>query len=363
MRSVFHQPVRDRRRGFTLIELLVVIAIIAILIGLLLPAVQKVREAAARSQCQNNLKQICLASHNYESANGVLPPGQLGGQGNSANPGYGFFGGQSCGALFFLLPYVEQENLFRQFRGEYKLETYPAFPTLPATNWWSANPDWSLTFTKVKTFMCPSDPVTSASQTTSGPIILMMPDPASPGTNACTYGFFTGGNAYDIGKTNYAPVSGAMGNNVHTASPSDGPGVSLQKYLGIYYNRSKTTIVSITDGASNTLAFGESLGRSIGANGNAPPDFFWSWMGGICIPAKFGIAGGGGSSALVPLTMSSKHTGIINCAFGDGSIRTLRVGASGTRNPTTPGSDWYVLQALAGASDGDVVNFSQLANN
>lgn len=355
-----------RRQAFTLIELLVVIAIIAILIGLLLPAVQKVREAAARTTCQNNLKQICLASHNYESANSMFPPGNLGGA-----RGTGFFDGQCAGSLFFLLPYMEQDNLFRQFTGTYNINTYDAQPaTAGIQQWWAFNPDYSLTLAKVKGFRCPSDSRQSSQETTSGPIIQVMPDPAPAtpvATGAVTYGFFTGGSANDVGGTNYTGVAGAGGDHITSASTSDGPGVNLQRYRGIYYNRSKTTIQGITDGSSNTLAFGEGLGRSVSL---AQPDFYWSWMGVGSVPTKFGMqngkGGSGGSSANVPLCFGSNHTGVVNFAMADGSVRVLRPGASGTRNPLpnypAMTADWAVYQQLSGAADGDVINPSGISN-
>src|SRR5438876_2610811 len=104
-----------RRAAFTLVELLVVMAIIAVLIGLLLPAVQKVREAAARVKCANNLKQIGLAAHNYHDSNGHFPPG-LGYYPTAANGAFGT-------SWFHLLPHLEQGNLYERARGNVLLPT------------------------------------------------------------------------------------------------------------------------------------------------------------------------------------------------------------------------------------------------
>ena len=146
-------PLPSRRRAFTLIELLVVIAIIAILIGLLLPAVQKVRAAAARMSCQNNLKQLALACHNYNDQNGGLPPAlvhpaAVRGDGNTSNVD-GAWGANQVGPnwLIFLLPHFEQDNLYK---------------TVNVAGWLTPNTvgdtSWkNLRTNTIKSLQCPSD--------------------------------------------------------------------------------------------------------------------------------------------------------------------------------------------------------------
>jgi len=303
-----------KRKGFTLIELLVVIAIIAVLVGLLVPAVQKVREAANRMSCQNNLKQISLASHNFESTNSVLPPGCLGASRTVGSTS--FWDAQHTGVLVQLLPFIEEENVAKAL-------SISRSPDVKGPSWWSVNPDWSLSYTKIKKFWCPSEG-SSASTTVNGPAACIIPNTFdTPGTNALTLGYFGARPDLDLGKTNYTGVAGALGDGVSTSSAADGPGVNLQKYVGIYTNRSKNKTATIQDGSSNTLAFGENGG--------------WNYF-------------------------SSRHSQIVNFAFGDGSIRPLRIGATGVRNPTSAGSDWFVLQQMSGMQDGEVFDSGRLSN-
>src|SRR3984893_2197674 len=153
-----------RRCGFTLIELLVVIAIIAVLIGLLVPAVQKVRAAAARISCTNNLKQIGLAAHNYESTQGVLPPGDLGPTPNEcdvSNPA--FSNAQYVGAMMYLLPDLEQDALFNQMVNDPE-KNYDLSVTSYTQPWFFYTPNgyppdyYKFHHMPLKILRCPSDP-------------------------------------------------------------------------------------------------------------------------------------------------------------------------------------------------------------
>ena len=351
----------DRSRvGFTLIELLVVIAIIAILIGLLLPAVQKVREAAARMSCQNNLKQMGIGAHNYHSAFGYLPPGYNGPEPNAhyttANTGLMFAGGpvHYTGVLYYLLPYVEQDNVHKQMT---------TMSSATTGQWYSYNPDWTIAHTTIKGFLCPSD----AWQHTDSAALIHTSDPTNsidgqtPAYGVVLY-YFPGTSG--PGKTNYCGVAGALGRNASTSSPSDGPGANLANYEGILTNNSKTKLEVVTDGTSNTLLFGEGLGGGLPYPANAGNlNVKWTWAGFGALGTKFGLRapqpGGGGPGHQF---YSSNHTGIVNFCFADGSIRSLRYAGTDVRNPTSPGSSWYILQSLAGKADGEVANISVLTN-
>jgi prepilin-type N-terminal cleavage/methylation domain-containing protein/prepilin-type processing-associated H-X9-DG protein len=170
-----------RERGFTLVELLVVIAIIAVLIGLLLPAVQKVREAANRSQCQNNLKQLALACHNFQNSYNTLPPAEsMSLPYQMANyPGGGPYGpytsvtGTTGTIFYYLLPFIEQQGIHDQ------AGSGPATPGLVSNNVGSQ---------LVKTFICPSDPsVINASTSYGGCGVMQSLYLQREGFAACNY--------------------------------------------------------------------------------------------------------------------------------------------------------------------------------
>jgi prepilin-type N-terminal cleavage/methylation domain-containing protein/prepilin-type processing-associated H-X9-DG protein len=311
------------RRAFTLIELLVVIAIIAVLIGLLLPAVQKVREAAARMKCSNNLKQLGIALHNYEGVTGNLPPLYPGTAPGSTAFNYKY----TWSVLAQLNPNLEQTSIYNTMDlGQ---------PMYDATNKITPQNQFAVV-QKVGIFLCPSDrgvPVSSA------------------------YG------VTDMGPTNYVASHGAGLSGGGYGSPIAGD--------GIFPAVSGVKILDITDGTSNTVAMSESiLGdgaevsatqpgdekvayKYLGYSGTLPNDtncagtpsswngynrrgFMWASGEARCVsynhyyppnsqnfdcvandPTKTYIAVGYRAAR-------SRHTGGVNALLGDGSVRFIR---------------------------------------
>jgi prepilin-type N-terminal cleavage/methylation domain-containing protein/prepilin-type processing-associated H-X9-DG protein len=254
---------RQRRLGFTLIELLVVIAIIAVLIGLLLPAVQKVREAANRLTCQNNLKQIGLGIHNFYDAQGYVPTSNRPPSNSATSPRQGWF--------LFLLPYVEQGNLYNQYNLAYGWQTATNLP---------------VTSTPLKVVQCPSSP--NHSQLDADPSV-------TPWTPVVATGDYAGLNGVDP--------------RLVTA------GLVEKAGLGFLPKNMKVTFADIADGLSNTIVATESAGRPqvwrLGQPVSSPPTTYTNG-GGWARPASDITLNG-----LTADGVSSPGPCPMNCANGE----------------------------------------------
>jgi prepilin-type N-terminal cleavage/methylation domain-containing protein/prepilin-type processing-associated H-X9-DG protein len=255
------------RPGFTLIELLVVIAIIAVLVGLLLPAVQKVREAAARIACQNNLKQIGLALHNYESVNETLPAAYRLLPAPDPDPNAQFAGPRKGLSMFAcLLPYIEQNNLFQQLN--YNLSEFDTLNIPPNGPHSGANTAYAQI---VKTYLCPSDPTKPTLDYYNacwGPY-------GNGGGATCFSGGGTGSNLNPPpgqiwARTDYFPIAGiqnalisVLGLTGNYPGGTQMAGVISDPLLP---GGGAVKITAITDGTSNTLIISECGGKPVGYN-------------------------------------------------------------------------------------------------
>jgi prepilin-type N-terminal cleavage/methylation domain-containing protein/prepilin-type processing-associated H-X9-DG protein len=222
-----HMRRHSYRTAFTLVELLVVIAIIAILIGLLLPAVQKTREAAARIKCQNNLHQIVLATHNYHDVNGKLPAGVYRSGGNPRLFEYWSW-------LALIMPFMEQDNLYKQAdvyqrTGDYYLTGTPPYYWWPWGGFWAGGPAPNPALgVVIKNYVCPSDPrqLLAWNDTADFP---------------------------------FPPSWVAFTSYLGSASSANGDFTDYtdQGLQGPLFYRSSLSLVQITDGTSNTILCGE----------------------------------------------------------------------------------------------------------
>jgi len=307
------------RKGFTLIELLVVIAIIAVLVGLLVPAVQKVREAANRMSCSNNLKQLGLAAHNNASTDdGFLPYGMIRNQ-TTTNPSPGFPNPSALGTAYRcaiwhqLLPYVEQEALYKRWN----FTSFNANNLAPGgtTSWVGEH----FFRQKVKSFICPSNPGDALNKSFTG---------------ADSDRYFTASYLANAGTRGYPRWS--AGNAVPSL---------FQFQDGAFNQNTKYKLTDLTDGTSNTLLFGErhyfdpvfDAGPPTVPFSDKISNWGWTWFGaqgdcffGTSAPINFKW------KVTTPKTQvafddrinaaGSGHSGGANFCFGDGSVKFLSEG-------------------------------------
>ncbi len=279
-----------KRQGFTLIELLVVIAIIAILIALLVPAVQKVREAAARLQCTNNLKQLGLAAHNFHDTRKFLVPAWVGGNGLDPD-------GWATWAVL-LLPYVEQGTIYNQWN-----INYPASKQVPTAYQ-----------QQLSVLHCPSRP----------DFVLSTGDFVSPGGGLSDYGASFGTAANGSNSNGTIIPTADMANS--TTTDSSGNPILKQGWRG------QVTLIGITDGTSNTTLFGEKHVRPNSLRGkNEDRSIFGGQNNSV--RRMMGIAPNGDQRPLSPpnnqngafanTCFGGPHTGVCQFVLADGAVRPI----------------------------------------
>ncbi len=346
MKKAF-QAEHSVRRGFTLVELLVVIAIIGILVGLLLPAVQAAREAARRMSCSNNMKQLGLAAHNFESSHKKFPPGLLGPQDATGARDHVWwddpelFSTPSVGTNVYLLPFMEQSQIYDQFSARRNLNPDKTVHGVPSAErgkfaFWSGNPDsvWAHGQYRIGPFLCPSDDAYSNTQ----PEILYYASWA-PGTVSRME--FGGTTPTTVGRTNYIGCGGWLGAHIRSGYYATG--------RGMFGNRVRRTFGDITDGTSSTIMFAEILGiftDPVRQSGRLKSVAWTTGPLGSELMHKWYTDNG--YDWAWEYRYGSRHTGIIQYTLGDGSVR-----------PVSNNIDSDLFLNLTSVADGAVANFEE----
>lgn len=283
---------RSRRSAFTLIELLVVIAIIAVLIALLLPAVQQAREAARRTQCKNNLKQIGIALQTHHDSTQVFPPGATADIAPWKTPQSAPNADWGSSWMVFLLPNIDQDNLMRgwQFSGQ--------------SGWQNANNN-----AKVKGRMIPSYRCPSTSLPQWNPYTTVLPGGAGTGLMYTSYVAISG-SALDAGVLTY--------------------GTNIVSTKGIMFGQSKVKIAHITDGTSNTIIVGEQSNHLLNASGGIILGGAFGGSGPVAVTSQ-GPDGWIQGCRMVISAVSTANDWIYNCATIRYSINKIgmTLGAGG----------------------------------
>ncbi len=366
------------KRAFTLVELLVVIAIIGILVGLLLPAVQAAREAARRMQCSNNLKQLGLALHNFESAYKKLPPSMLS---PTYNAVYNDTKYSYVGHLALLLPYLEQNSVYQPFASNCDLSaaTYAGPASAEGTAltpvnlrrraWWTeaggtvtvrggvvAYPDiMNVSNAKIPAFLCPSDFADVAFIPGGAGFQYAFQVFGMPGPTISAYGMndvLGRPVSRDCAPTNYLGVTGRMPVDAATYGLTGTAAQDVDLYAGVFRFNKETKLGAITDGTSNSLCFGEVTGSWV--DGTKPSGRNWSFAWNCsAMPIHWNTKTFAGvpynASVKVWNRFSSMHTGLNQWTLSDGSVKGMSVS-----------TDADVTLRLGGIADGLVFDSSAI---